>query len=317
MKPFFGWAMIDSGASSCFINKSLIKQHNIPVTKKKLPRQLKVIDGREISSGLVDSECLFSFELGSHKEELKCNIADIGKHDIVLGMSWLKLHNPSVDWPNKRIVFNSAFCSSNCISVNNVILGNVGGTTHLEDIPEDLSGIEVFEPLGEPPQEDGDIAGVETQLKDIPSFISDFSDIFAEDNSVTDLPPHHPYDLDINLLDPNKAVKGPVYPLKPSDDEELRRILKEQLDKGLIQASKSRYSSPVIFVNKKNGKRRMVMDYRNLNDNMIKNAYPLPLISTLVEKLRGSKVFSTLDLKFGYNLVRIKEGDEWKTAFKT
>ncbi|EUC55562.1 Transposon Tf2-1 polyprotein [Rhizoctonia solani AG-3 Rhs1AP] len=97
----------------------------------------------------------------------------------------------------------------------------------------------------------------------------------------------------------------------------MRRILKEQLDKGLIRPSKSKYSSPVHFVNKKNGKRRMVVDYRQLNANTVKNAYPLPLIQTLVEKLRGAKVFSTLDLKSGYNLVRIKEGDEWKTAFKT
>ncbi|CUA73040.1 Transposon Tf2-7 polyprotein [Rhizoctonia solani] len=254
---------------------------------------------------------------GSHKEEIVCNVAEIGKQDIVLGMSWLKKHNPDVDWPNKRVCFNSSFCSQNCISINNVILGNVGGHNRLEGIPEDLEGSEVFEPLGEAPQETGDIGGVENHLKDIPEFIADFSDIFAEDNSVTDLPPHRSYDLEIKLLDKNKTVKGPVYPLKPSDDEELRRILKEQLDKGLIRPSKSRYSSPVIFVNKKNGKRRMVVDYRALNDNTVKNAYPLPLISTLVEKLRGSKVFSTLDLKFGYNLVRIKEEDVWKTAFKT
>ncbi|KDN34722.1 hypothetical protein RSAG8_12196, partial [Rhizoctonia solani AG-8 WAC10335] len=207
-------------------------------------------------------------------------------------MSWLKKHNPTIDWPNKRVTFNSPYCSNTCIHVNNIILGNVGDHTHLKGEPEDLDGIEVFEPLGESLRETGDIGGLETHLQDIPAFISDFIDIFAEDNLVTDLPPHHQYDLDINLQDPNKAVKGPVYPLKPSDDEELHQILKEQLDKGLIHPSKSRYSSLVIFVNKKNGKRHMVVDYR-------------------------SKVFSTLDLKFGYNLVRIKEGDEWKTAFKT
>ncbi|CUA68987.1 Transposon Tf2-12 polyprotein [Rhizoctonia solani] len=117
--------------------------------------------------------------------------------------------------------------------------------------------------------------------------------------------------------DPNKPVKGPVYPVRASDDEEMRKTLKEQLDKGLIVPSKSKYSSPVHFVNKKNGKRRMVVDYRQLNANTVKNAYPLPLIQTLVEKLRGSTVFSTLDLKSGYNLVRIRKGDEWKTTFKT
>ena len=77
-KSFHGWAMINSGASSCFIHKHLIDLYNIPVTKKKSPRQLKVIDGREISSGLVDTECILKLSLGSHKEELVCNIAEIG-----------------------------------------------------------------------------------------------------------------------------------------------------------------------------------------------------------------------------------------------
>ncbi|KEP45598.1 putative Transposon Tf2-1 polyprotein, partial [Rhizoctonia solani 123E] len=207
-------------------------------------------------------------------------------------MTWLNLHNPSIDWPNKRISFTSVICNNNCLSSRIDIQAGVGGYNHLEGTPEDLGGAEVpYEPLETIPRETGDI--------------------------VTELPPHRSYDLDIDLIDPNKPVKGPVYPLRASDDEEMRQILKEQLDKGLIRPSKSKYSSPVHFVNKKNGKCRMVVDYRQLNANTVKNAYPLLLIQTLVEKLQGAKVFSTLDLKSRYNLVRIKEGDEWKTAFKT
>ncbi|KAG9103322.1 hypothetical protein FRC07_010025, partial [Ceratobasidium sp. 392] len=200
---------------------------------------------------------------------------------------------------------------------SNTILGNVGGIPdHLEDIPEDLGGVEdQFEPLEGIPRDTGDV--VAKPLKGVPDELRDYTDVFAEGEAVTELPPHQPYDLEIVLQDPAKPVKGPVYPLRPLDDEELQQILKEQLDKGLICPSKSTYSSPVIFVPKKNGKRRMCVDYRALNANTVKNAYPLPLIQTLVEKLRGAKVFTTLDLKWGYNLVRIKEGDEWKTAFKT
>ncbi|QRW24773.1 Transposon Tf2-7 polyprotein [Rhizoctonia solani] len=218
-------------------------------------------------------------------------------------MSWLKLHNPTIDWPNKRITFNSHYCNNTCLSVSNSILGNVGGTSnHLEGIPEDLGGVEVIEPLEGIPRETG--GTVDSPLESIP---------------VTELPPHRPFDLGIELIDPDKPVKAMVYPLKASDDEELRKLLKEQLDKGLICPSKSKYGSPVHFVNKKNGKRRMVVDYRSLNANTVKNAYPLPLIQSLIEKLRGAKYFSTIDLKSGYNLVRIRKvmNDEWKTAFKT
>ncbi|CUA71329.1 Transposon Tf2-1 polyprotein [Rhizoctonia solani] len=219
------------------------------------------------------------------------------------------------DWPKKRVVFSSHFCSSNCLLSRNDILGDVGGSNHLEGTPEDLGGVEVtYEPLEGIPRETGDV--VVTPLEGVPVELCDYADVFSEDK-VTELPPHRSYDLEIDLIDPNKPVKGPVYPLWASDNKELRKTLKEQLDKGLIVPSKSKYSSPVHFVNKKNGKRRMVVDYRQLNANKVKNAYPLPLIQTLVEKLRGATVFSTLDLKSGYNLVRIRKGDEWKTAFKT
>ena len=88
--------MIDSGASSNFIHQHIVDKYKLPVTKKKSPRRLKVIDGREISSGLVDTECSLIFQLGSHKEEIVFNVANIGRHEIVLGMSWLTCHDPDI-----------------------------------------------------------------------------------------------------------------------------------------------------------------------------------------------------------------------------
>jgi hypothetical protein len=242
MRPFHGWAMIDSGASSCFIHKDFVKNYKIPTIKKKKPRKLKVIDGREISSGLVEYECTFQLQIGSHSEEVVCNVADIGKHSIVLGMSWLRIHNPTIEWSTKRIIFNSVYCSNTCLPVSNSVQANVSGTeNHLEDVSEDLGGVKVFQPLEGIPREVGGVMDV--PLEGIPTELHDYMEVFSEDK-VTELPPHRPYDLEIVLLDENKQVKGPVYPLRPSDDEELRKILKEQLDKGLIRPSKSRYSSP-------------------------------------------------------------------------
>jgi len=71
----------------------------------------------------------------------------------------------------------------------------------------------------------------------------------------------------------------------------------------------------VFFVGKKDGKKRMVQDYRYLNEWMIKNNYPLPLISDVLENIGMKKLFTKMDLRWGYNNVRIKEGDEWKAAF--
>ena len=75
-------------------------------------------------------------------------------------------------------------------------------------------------------------------------------------------------------------------------------------------------ASPFFFVDKKDGKLRPCQDYRYLNEHTIKNAYPLPLITELLDKLKGAKLFTKLNVRWGYNNVRIKDG-QWKAAFKT
>jgi hypothetical protein len=92
-------------------------------------------------------------------------------------------------------------------------------------------------------------------------------------------------------------------------------FIDDQLSKKYIRSSKSEQTLPVFFVPKKDGRKRMVQDYCYLNEHTVKNNYPLPLISQLVDKLKGSKWFTKIDLRWGYNNVRIKEGDEWKAAF--
>ena len=87
------------------------------------------------------------------------------------------------------------------------------------------------------------------------------------------------------------------------------------MKKGYIRPSKSPQTSPVFFVPKKDSKKHMVQDYRYLNKFTVKNNYPLLLIGQLVDKLQGAKLFTKMDLRWGYNNVRIKEGDKWKAAF--
>jgi hypothetical protein len=87
---------------------------------------------------------------------------------------------------------------------------------------------------------------------------------------------------------------------------------------GKIRPSKSPAGAPILFVPKKEGRGlRLCVDYRGLNRVTIMNRYPLPLMDELRDRVAGSKIFSKIDLKSAYNLVRIKPGDEWKTAFRT
>ena len=129
------------------------------------------------------------------------------------------------------------------------------------------------------------------------------------------MPTRKLWDHAIDVKEGFMPRKGKVYPLSREEREEVREFIKEQLRKGYIRPSKSPQTAPVFFVEKKDGKKRMVQDYWYLNEWTIKNNYPLPLISDVLENIGTKKLFTKMDLRWGYNNVRIKEGDEWKTAF--
>ena len=97
----------------------------------------------------------------------------------------------------------------------------------------------------------------------------------------------------------------------------LKEYIDENLPKKFIRHSKSPAGASILFVKKKDGSLRLCVDYRGLNKVTVKNRYPLPLIAGLLDQLGEAKIYSKIDLRGAYNLVRIKEGDEWKTAFRT
>ena len=97
----------------------------------------------------------------------------------------------------------------------------------------------------------------------------------------------------------------------------LQRYLEENLPTGKIRRSRSAAGAPILFVKKKDGSLRLCVDYRELNNLTIPNKYPLPLINELLEHTQGATWFTKLDMKNGYNLIRIASADKWKTAFKT
>jgi len=106
-----------------------------------------------------------------------------------------------------------------------------------------------------------------------------------------------------------------VYPLSREEREEVHKFINEQLRKGYIRPLKSPQTAPVFFIGKKDGKKWMVQNYWYLNKWTIKNNYPLPLILDMIENIETKKVFMKINLRWGYNNVWIKEGDEWKAAF--
>ena len=125
------------------------------------------------------------------------------------------------------------------------------------------------------------------------------------------------WDHTIDMKEEFVLRKGKVYLLSREKREEVCKFIKEQLRKGYIRLSKLPQMALVFFVGKKDRKKRMVQDYQYLNEWTVKNNYPLPLISDVIENISTKKMFTKMDLRWGYNNVRIKEGDEWKAAFTT
>lgn len=135
--------------------------------------------------------------------------------------------------------------------------------------------------------------------------------------SATKLPPHSKFDHKIELEEGTEPPVGRLYNLSEPELKELRAWIKENLSNGFIRPSKSSAGAPILFVKKKTGELRLCVDYRGLNAITKKNRLPLPLISDTLERLRGARIFTKLDLRGAYNLIRMALGDEWKAAFRT
>ena len=150
----------------------------------------------------------------------------------------------------------------------------------------------------------------------IPEEFHEFLDIFSEEKAAQ-FPKPRPWDHKIEMKEGFEPKSFKTYNLTPQEQLELDKFLKENLDKGYIRPSQSPMASPFFFVDKKDRKLRPCQDYHYLNEHTIKNAYPLPLITELLDKLKDAKYFTKLDVRWGYNNVRIKDGDQWKVAFKT
>jgi len=118
------------------------------------------------------------------------------------------------------------------------------------------------------------------------------------------------WDHAIDLKETFKPKKERIYPLSKNEREEVQNFVNNQLRKEYIRPSKSSQMLLVFFVDKKDGSKRMVIDYCSLNNQIVKNNYPLSLITDLIDTMGSKKVFTKMDLQWGFNNVRIKERDK-------
>ena len=124
------------------------------------------------------------------------------------------------------------------------------------------------------------------------------------------MPTRKVWDHTIDLKEMFRPQKGRIYPLSKNKREKVQKFTEDQLRKGYIRPSKPPQTLPVFFVDKKDSSKRIVIDYCNLNDQTIKNNYLLLLITELINNIGSKKVFTKINLRWRFNNMRIKEGDE-------
>jgi Reverse transcriptase (RNA-dependent DNA polymerase)/RNase H-like domain found in reverse transcriptase len=151
----------------------------------------------------------------------------------------------------------------------------------------------------------------------VPTQYTQFTKVFSEEES-HNFPPVRIWDHAIELKPGAPAtIPGKIYSLSQTEQEETHEFIKGHLKRGTIRPSKGPYAAPFFYIKKKDGKLRPVQDYRRLNEWTIHNRSPLPLIPQLVDRLRGCTLYTKFDIRWGYNNIRIKDGDQWKAAFIT
>lgn len=124
-------------------------------------------------------------------------------------------------------------------------------------------------------------------------------------------------EMKIDLIDPSKTVQRRPYRLSASERQVVKEKVYELLEAGIIRESNSPFSSPILFVKKKNGTDRMVVDYRELNSNTRINNYPLPRISDQIDRLHGTNYFTSLYMTSGFHCISVESSSIERTAFVT
>jgi hypothetical protein len=316
--------MIDSGANGCFISERFVQQHGIATRKKKAMYELRAVDGSALPDVTRETDTI-RLAYQQHLEDTSLDIVEMANHDVVLGIPWLEWHNPIIDWERRVLRFDKCSCVAIAYPTHQRS-SVVDETRELNNIRRQAqSNRKIADAL--PPPTDIDLGQSSHEIvrstdgahapPEIPEPYRKWTRLFQEEEGLDALPKHRPWDHKIQLQPGKEPPWGPIYPQSEKELSATRDWLAKMEKKGWIRKSKSPAGSPTLFVPKPNGKLRMVQDYRKLNEVTIKNRYPLPSIEEAQDRIIGAQWFSKIDLRDAFYSIRMAEGEEWKTAFRT
>src|SRR6266436_3622911 len=312
--------LLDSGVTGMFVNQAFAQKHKLETRPLPNPVPVHNVDGTPNENGSITEEVEVILWYGQHTEKVCLAVANLRWQTIIIRHLWLTHHNPEVDWACQSVTMSQ--CPPECRGQSNGGMAEDNGpeprdAIYAAFIPPEWAEHHI-RAMDTPSQwlaQEVQKAEVSRPLKDmVPAQYHDFRDIFSKE-AFDQLPPQKVWDHAIDLSPGTELPCSWMFPLSPAEQKELDNFLRENLANGCIHPSKSPMGAPVFFIKKKDGSLHLMQDYQKLNKIMVKNSYPLPLVSNVLTCLHDAEFFTVLDLQWGFNNMQIKEGDEWKAAF--
>ena len=315
-------AIMDSGSEVNVINMKWAKKKKFQLLHTDVG--LRAVQGKPV---VTYGMCVINFNAYDRYHRLRTFeetflVGDIETR-MILGMPWLALANPDINHAERKLTWRTYTVSCAMSTERRVELID----------PEELAEIAVSRSLetfvmhpcvpcgpklddSNKNEQEGQCAAVEACEVSIPEAHAEFADVFSAEQAAT-LSEHGLQDHAIEIVEGKQPPHGPIYSCSSTELQAMKQYIDDNLRSGFIRPSSSPAGAPVLFVKKPNGGLRLCVDYRGLNAITIKNRYPLPLIGESLDRLSQATRFTQLDLINAYHRLRIRKGDEWKTAFRT
>jgi len=280
-------ALLNSRATGMFMSKILAQKREYRLIKLDQLLQVRNVHSTGNSGGAITHEVEVNMFYKEHIERVRMNVCELRKIDVILGMLWLAAHNPEIDWKKGEVQMTR--CPLLCEKAV-----RIKGKKEIREDEKRIVrwAVDEKENWGKEKEIEADHRKVEEMVpKQFHKWLKVFGKVKSERMLV-----RKAWDHAIDLNNDFKASKAKVYLLSRNKKEEVQKFVNEHLKKGYIRPSKLPQTSPVFFVGKKGGGKCMVIDYKRLNKQIVKNNYPLPLIIDLVDFIGNKRVFTKMDL---------------------
>ncbi|PKA61698.1 putative mitochondrial protein [Apostasia shenzhenica] len=302
--------LVDSGSTHNFVDPELAKATQCEL-EEIANFQVNLATGARYEVTQLAKEVVWKVQGHIFKADMM--ILPLGSYDVVLGVQWLATLGP-VSWDFLKLQMSFQYLGQHVVlkGVRKQYVRITNGRK-VSKVMQNSSMVLHVQLQSITTEQKLSTEGTCTQAKII-ELVDKFKDIFTESSG---LPPFRSHDHQITLKSGAEPVTVRPYRYPFLQKTKIERLIAEMMAAGIIRNSTSPFSSPVVLVKKRDGTWRLCVDYRELNDKIVKVKFPIPIIEELLDELHGSIFFSKLDLRTGYWQIRMKEEDIYKTAFRT